>query len=58
MQQREWTLFLVSKDTGSEIPHWTAPTRESCRRELKSLKAQCGGRLPRFIKAKICISKL
>lgn len=53
MWNREWTLFLVSKDTGKEMPHWVACTRKRCREELRSLKAQCGGKLPKSIKAVI-----
>lgn len=49
MNPREWTLFIISKETGRFMPHWTAPTRAACRRELRSLKNQCGGKLPKGI---------
>ncbi len=51
MNSREWTLFLISKETGKEMPHWVAYTRERCRQELKYLKTQCGGKLPKGLKA-------
>ena len=53
MWTREWTLFLISKETGKEMPHWSSHNRKGCRDELKSLRAQCGGKLPKFLKASI-----
>lgn len=49
----EWTLFLVSGVTGKTMPHWVAHTRKRCREELRSLKAQCGGKLPNGVKSRI-----
>lgn len=33
MKNNEWTLFIVT-DTGREVPHWSASTRQACR-EMK-----------------------
>lgn len=50
MEPRRWTLFVVSRTTGSECEHWTAYTREGCRREARALRADG---LPRGITLRI-----
>lgn len=46
----KWELVLVTGD-GREAPHWSSYTRERSREELRSLKAQSGGKLPSGIRA-------
>ena len=52
---RVWDLVIVT-DSGRDAPHWTANTRESCRRELRSLRSgglrgqpRIASRCPHFV---------
>lgn len=52
MTRIKWLVVLIC-DGGTEIPHFSAYTRRRAREELTSLRAQCGGKLPRGVKARI-----
>jgi hypothetical protein len=52
MNPRGWTLFLVLAD-GTEIPHWTAPTRRGAREYRRGMCDPTNGKMPNGLRTRI-----